>query len=121
MTGTRRDDGFKLLWWVGDFQQRLETVALPRALLDNQPQSLFLINHIRRKDKARDLRWRGQFVQWFGLRRQWTRLILAVQNALIEFRRVRVCPFDRSHDHLIVLALMLVGQRPHVHAAAVFR
>jgi hypothetical protein len=43
----------------------------------------------------------------------------AFQNALVEFRRIRMGAFDGGDDHLIVLALMLARQRPHVHTAAV--
>ncbi len=121
VTRTRRDDRFNLFRWARHVQQRLKAVGLPCTLLLNQPQSLFFINHIRGEDKAGDVRWRRQFVEGFGLHRQGTRAGFAVQNGLIEFRRVRMRAFDGGDHDLIVLTLMFPRQRPDIHAAAVLR
>jgi hypothetical protein len=58
VSGTRRDDGFNLFRRTGNVQQRLKAVALPRALLLNQPQPLLFVDDVGRKDKAGDLGWR---------------------------------------------------------------
>jgi hypothetical protein len=119
VTGTRRDDGFDLFRRTWDFQQRLKAVGLPRALFLDQSQPLFFVDDVRREDKASNLRGSRQLIERFGLHRQGTWAGFAVQNVLVEFRRVGMRAFDSGNDHLVVLALMLPRQRPHIHPAAV--
>ncbi len=77
------------------------------------------VNDVRREDKAGNLRGSGQFVERFRLHRQETRAGFAVQNVLIQFRRVGMCAFDGSDDHLIIFTLMFARQRPDIDAGAV--
>jgi hypothetical protein len=67
VTGTRRDDGFDLFRRTRDFQQRLKSISLPRALFLDQPQTLFFVNDVRGKHKTGDMRGRRQIVERFWL------------------------------------------------------
>ena len=120
MTRTRRDDGFNLRRRRWRFQQRLKAVGLPCALLLDQPQPLFFVDHVGREDKARDCGGGGSFVERFGLDGQRSRIGFLRQNALVERRGFGWFAFDGGDHDLIVFALMLARQRPDIDRAAVF-
>jgi len=80
---------------------------------------LFLVDDVRRKHEARQVRRRRRPVQWFRLNSQQSRLCFAVEDVLIQSAGIGLDTLNGNDDNLIVFPLMLTGQCPYIDMTAV--